>query len=473
MIHRSASPGLALLAIAVLLCLGQSAGTQDTAEPLFADSFDTDGAPDAPWQIVSGKWEVRDGRLCSEGNGILALSGSSFAECAIECTIRFEEAREPSRWLAIMYRGLPGGAPPYAQFALRQASTRPSGLEFAVRTAEEQWSVRARSTAPDPGTPIGEDQRLRVEFFGSYVREFLNGELVIEGDLLHGADGGSLGLQTNGVTATFDDYVVMPLGAEQRVAPPSPPSRPVVVAHRGASAYAPENTLASVRLAIEMGADGVEHDVCVTSDGVPVLMHDLTLDRTTTGTGKVSDHALAEIREMRITGPHAEDYPDEPIPTLEEALEVMKGKTIPVIEVKEADTGAAVVEAIRNVGMIDDVLVISFKDPLLAEIEAIEPRIPTAWLTGGRVQGEPHAFALSLLQRARACGANCVNMNAGLASPEVVWALHSRGMSAWVWTVNDPQMMRHLIDMEIDGITTDRPDVLVGLRAEMAQSDAE
>jgi len=469
MTHRSLTRGLALLFVAVLLPV---AGTQDAAEPLFADSFDTDGAPAPSWQVVSGTWEVRDGRLRGEGDGVLALTDRSFPECAIECTVRFEEVREPSRWLSVMYRGLPGGAPPYAQFAARQGSTAANGLEFAVRTAEDQWSVRAGRGAPEPGTPIGEDQRLRVEIFGNHVREFLNGELMIEGGLLHGCDGGSLGLQTNGVTASFDDFVVMALGDEQRALPPPLPSRPVVVAHRGASDYAPENTLAAVRLAIEMGSDGVEHDVCVTKDGVPILMHDLTLDRTTTGTGKVADHTLAEIREMRITGPHAEDYADEPIPTLEEALEVMRGKTIPVIEVKEADTGAAIVEAIRNVDMVEDVLVISFKDPLLTEIEALEPRIPTAWLVGGRMQGEPEAFALSLLQRARACGANCVNMNAALATPEVVWTLHRRGMSAWVWTVNDEEMMRYLIEMDIDGITTNRPDVLVGLRAEMAAADA-
>ena len=446
-----------------LVVSAPAAAEQTTpATVLFSASFDDmpDGSPPAPWEALTGKWEVREGRLRAEGDGMIILQGKEFADFAIECTIRFEQVKEPSRWLSLMYRVQPEGKPPYAQFAVRQGSTAPNGLECAVRTARGKWSIRSARAATAPGTPLGKDQRLRVEACGGHVRQFLNGTPVAQGHLLFGCTGNAVGLQTNGVTATFDNFTVTELTDMQRVASAPTTRRPLIVAHRGASDYAPENTLAAVRLAMEMGADGVEHDVCVTRDGVPVLMHDYTLDRTTTGKGKVADHDLADLRQMKITGPHGDDYPDEPIPTLEEALLAMKGKTMPVIEVKEAHTAEPIVEVIRKVDMVDEVVIISFKDQLLADVAKLEPRLPTAWLIGGGVKGEPREFALSLLHRARACGANCVNMSAALATPEVVALLHSRGMSAWVWTVNDPDHMRHLIEIGIDAITTNCPDVL-------------
>jgi len=453
------------LLLAAAPCIGQEA-----AETLFTDRFDRapDGLPPAPWHVVSGKWQVRENALCGSGDGLIIVSDHEFTDCAIECTVRFEKVKNPSRWISIVYRAAPGGKPPYGQFAVRQHSRAPNGLEFAVRTESNKWSVRATCAAPAPGTPLGKSQRLRVEVCGDHVRQYLNGELIIKGHLAFGCEGTVVGLQTNGSTATFDDFVVTALTPSQRVARPAFAPRALVIAHRGASAYAPENSMAAVRLAIEMGAHGVEHDVYVTKDDVPILMHDAKLDRTTTGRGLVAGHNLAAIRKMRITGPHGQKYPDQLVPTLEEALLEMKGKTLAVIEVKEAHTAKPVVEAVKRANMIDEVVIISFKDKLLAEVAKIEPRIPTAWLIGGDLKGEPRDFALSLIRRARACGANCVNLAKELAVPTVVAALRRRGMAVWVWTVNDRGHMRHLVDLGVDAITTDRPDVLQVLLQEMA-----
>jgi len=461
---------LATIATAVA---GLVAG-EESGEILFADRFDTtpDGPPSADWKRVSGRWAVRDGALRGIGDARIMVAGREFSDCAIECTVRFEKVRNPSRWVSIVYRANAGGKPPYAQFAARQSSRKRNGLEFAVRTESDEWSVRATRSAPAPGTPIGEPQHLRVEVCGDHVRQYLNGRLVIQGHLAFDCKGPAIGLQTNGATATFDDFRVTALTPSQRVPRLGHVPRALTIAHRGASARAPENSLAALRLAVEMGSQGVEYDVHVTKDGVPVLMHDAKLDRTTTGKGKVNAHDLAAILKMRITGPHGKDHPNEAIPTLEAALQDMKGKTVPVIEVKEAHTARPVVEAVRRAGMIDEVVVISFKDRLLSDVAEIEPRIPTALLVGGEIKGEPRAFAIGLVARARACRANCINIAKALAEPEVVAVLRSRGLAVWVWTVDEKSYLRRLMELGVDAITTNRPDVLQKLHAEMAAEAA-
>ena len=459
---------------AILISTGGLFAGEVSGEILFADSFDTnpDGPPSTDWKCVSGEWEVRGGVLRGSGNALIMVAGHELSDCAIECTVRFEKVRNSSRWVSIVYRANPDGKPPYAQFAVRQSSRKRNGLEFAVRTESDEWSVRATRAAPAPGTPMGKPQRLRVEVCGDHVRQYLNGKLVIKGHLAFDCNGPTVGLQTNGATATFDDFKVTALTPSQRVSPLGYVPRALTVAHRGASAHAPENSLAALRLAIRMGAHGVEHDVYVTKDGVPVLMHDVKLDRTTNGKGKVIEHDLAAIQKMRITGPHGEDHPNESIPTLEAALRDMKGKTVPVIEVKEAHTARPVIDAICRTEMVDDVVIISFKDQLLSDVAEIEPRIPTALVVGGEIKGEPRAFAIGLVARARACRANCLNISKTLAEPEVVAVLRSRALAVWVWTVDEKSYMRRLMDLGVTAITTNRPGVLQKLHAEMAAEAA-
>ena len=249
--------------------------------------------------------------------------------------------------------------------------------------------------------------------------------------------------------------------------PKGPTPKVLTVAHRGASAYAPENTLASIRLAIEMCADAVEIDVHLTRDRVPVLMHDAALERTTNGHGAVAQHDVSRIRSLRVTGPQADKFADERVPTLAEALLQMEGEALPVIEVKEEHAARPVVDVLRRARMLDEAAIISFEEKLLADVAELEPRVPTALLVGGEAKGEPKALALDLLHRARACRANCLDLGQSLARPQVVTTLRRRGMSVWVWTVDEPSAMRELVNMGAGAITTNCPDVLRRVLAEM------
>ena len=103
--------------------------------------------------------------------------------------------------------------------------------------------------------------------------------------------------------------------------------RPLVISHRACAGHAPENTLAGIRRALELGADGIEIDVQATADGVPVLMHDLTVDRTTNGHGELAKMTLAELQALDAGG--------EPPPTLADVLQLTKGRALLVAEIKQ------------------------------------------------------------------------------------------------------------------------------------------
>src|SRR5262245_4017798 len=157
-----------------------------------------------------------------------------------------------------------------------------------------------------------------------------------------------------------------------------------VIAHRGFSGIAPENTLAAIRAALEAGADRVEVDVLVTRDGVPVLLHDADLDRTTNGRGPVAARTLADVRALDAGGWFDARFTGERVPTLAEALEFCRGRILLNLEIKseavedrEAPAGveAAVVEAIRRARAPAEVVVSSFDPRALVRVRRLFPEL--------------------------------------------------------------------------------------------------
>ncbi len=157
-----------------------------------------------------------------------------------------------------------------------------------------------------------------------------------------------------------------------------------VIAHRGFSSEAPENTLAAIEMAIEIGADMVEIDVTVTSDGEVILLHDETLDRTTTGTGLPTDQTLEAIRLLDAGSWFSQEYEGEPIPTLAEALDTVKDRILINIEIKSEAVEHGVVPKVAALveehGMIDQVVVSSFSPEALSRMKTTNPAIVTATL---------------------------------------------------------------------------------------------
>jgi len=224
-----------------------------------------------------------------------------------------------------------------------------------------------------------------------------------------------------------------------------------VIAHRGSSARAPENTLAAFRAALEDGADGVELDARLTADDVVVVMHDDDVSRTTNGSGRVSDMSFEQLRALRVSE-------SELIPTLDEVLALVGGRTGIVVEIKGAFGGTrtilgkevarAVVPLIEEV---PDVTASSFDPDAVATVRALAPAIPTAITVGGS------SLLDDALQLAIAAGHVEVHVRADRVEAVFVARAHHASRAVLAYTVNDRARALELEQMGVDGIFSDDP----------------
>ena len=229
------------------------------------------------------------------------------------------------------------------------------------------------------------------------------------------------------------------------------------IAHRGASALAPENTMTAFEKAIELGADVIELDLHLTRDDELVVIHDDTLDRTTDGRGPVHVRSLEELRRLDAGRWFADRFGGQRIPTLTEVLDRFAGKVPLALEVKAGSTffpgiEEQVVAALRRYSAIDQAAIASFDHFALRRVKEIEPALRTAALLVGR--------PVSLPALASACGADGVALEASLVTGTEVEACRAAGLQLVVWVVNEPAQMRHFIGLGVDGIITDCPDLL-------------
>ncbi len=232
------------------------------------------------------------------------------------------------------------------------------------------------------------------------------------------------------------------------------------VAHRGASAYAPENTLAAFDLALQMGADGVELDVKLTRDGVPIILHDEAVDRTTDGHGLITDMMLAEVKRLDAGSWFDPRFRGERIPTLAEALGRVGSRGIVNVELKvlyERIEGLepAVLAVVEDSGSTDRVLFSSFNPLALREMAALNPRLPRGLLYAANQPVYLRRAWLRPLARATALHPKHTMVDARL----VRWA-HEKGYAVNTWTVDFPPEMKRLVDLGVDMIMTNKPDVL-------------
>jgi glycerophosphoryl diester phosphodiesterase len=237
----------------------------------------------------------------------------------------------------------------------------------------------------------------------------------------------------------------------------------MVVAHRGFSSLAPENTLAALSKAIEIGAGGSEFDVYASCDGKLVVMHDGKVDRTTDGKGDITKMSLAELKKLDAGSWKGSQFKGERIPTLEEMLTKLKGTQCkPVIEIKERGIAEKVVADVRNADMVDQAVVISFHADAVKQVRALEPRIPCAWLCGEfpkQLPAEKHAEWL--VSQAKACDTDFVDLSYKMLSADLVAQLQKQGLTVWAWTVDEPKDMDDVMGWGVASITTNRPDVLL------------
>jgi glycerophosphoryl diester phosphodiesterase len=205
----------------------------------------------------------------------------------------------------------------------------------------------------------------------------------------------------------------------------------MVIAHRGASSYAPENTLAAFDLALHLGCRHIELDVDFTSDGHIVVLHDDAVDRTTNGTGPVGSHTLAELQSLDAGAWFGPQFMGERIPTFAEVLERYRGRAHIHTEIKgrAAHLAQSTADLVRQHAMADHVTVTSFQQPRLEEMRAYAPELPTGWLVS--------EVSDATIAQARALGLTQMCPRANTVTPALVRRLHAEGFVVRAWGVAD------------------------------------
>jgi glycerophosphoryl diester phosphodiesterase len=235
---------------------------------------------------------------------------------------------------------------------------------------------------------------------------------------------------------------------------------PPVIGHRGAAARAPENTLAGLRRAKQLGCSWVEFDVRLTGDGVPVLCHDAKLDRTTDGNGLVSAQCFGPIRDCDAGEWFAPDFAGERVPTLDEALTCATELDLAVnIEIKsersrDYATAAAVATTLCRLGeWVPMVLVSSFQQPAVAAIRALAPQVPRGVLF--------HLVPRNWRQTAHRLGCAVIGADHRRLWPGRVAAIRDAGYPLMAFTVNDPARARLLYSWGVTSVFSDVPDIIL------------
>jgi glycerophosphoryl diester phosphodiesterase len=232
------------------------------------------------------------------------------------------------------------------------------------------------------------------------------------------------------------------------------------VAHRGATGYAPENTIAGFDLAVDMKADYIEIDVQRSKDGELVIIHDTTVDRTTDGTGKVGDLTLQQLQDLDAGSWKGEKFAGESIPTFEEILDRYHGKVGILIELKAPELYPGIEEQVaealkeRNLDQPQNekIIIQSFNFESMKKTDKLLPKVPVGVLTSNRT----HTTAEALKEFSTY--AEWFNPSYGIVTEEVVDQVHAQGMQIGSWTVRSQEAADFLYEMNVDAIITDYPD---------------
>lgn len=240
--------------------------------------------------------------------------------------------------------------------------------------------------------------------------------------------------------------------------------RPYVVSHRGVSTTYPENTLAALQAAVDLSVDWIEIDVVTTADNVVILSHDSTADRCTNGSGSFKTMTLEQVKILDAGSWFDNRFKDERIPTLDEIITRLEGTSVRlVIEIKGetaadyADTAANVVSVLRQKNFLRHAVVESFDAGCLHKVRELEP------LLAVHLDPTPQDGTLTaweLCQQCLGCGANFMSYDYQLLTTEIVEEAHAHGLDVWAWTVNEPEAMKAMAALDVDGILSDDPALL-------------
>jgi glycerophosphoryl diester phosphodiesterase len=219
-----------------------------------------------------------------------------------------------------------------------------------------------------------------------------------------------------------------------------------IIGHRGAPAAEPENTRRSFRRALDLGVAAVELDVQLTRDGRLAVIHDETLDRTTNGHGQVRDFTLADLKKL-------DAGQGEPIPALEEVLELVRGRAHLLVELKQPEAAPALLEVFRKHQAFDAARVISFWHPTVKALKEAEPRLRTGVLLVG-CPADPAGLA-------HAARADTLVLNYRYIDRELVEAAHRQEIGVIAWNIDDPEILEPYLSLNLEAICTNRPQEII------------
>lgn len=229
-----------------------------------------------------------------------------------------------------------------------------------------------------------------------------------------------------------------------------------VWAHRGASGYAPENTIESFMLAVEQGADGVELDVQLSKDGQMVVFHDETLERVSDGKGYLKDHTLEQLKKLDVNQQYSK-YGVVRIPTLQEVLEVLKETKLTInIEIKNGvffypGIEEKVCGLVKEMGMEDRIWYSSFNHYAMKKIREINPQAKTGLLFGD--------ITLDMVEYTKKQDIMAIHPGVfHLQLPNLLAEAKRMRLETHIWTVNEESLIKHLCEAQVEAIITNYPD---------------
>ncbi len=224
----------------------------------------------------------------------------------------------------------------------------------------------------------------------------------------------------------------------------------LIYAHRGASGYAPENTFAAFDRALEMPIDGIETDIRATSDGVLVLLHDATVDRTTNGSGEVAGMTLAGLQQLDAGSHFSSSFAGQRVPTLAAFLDRYADRTHFWLEIKAAGVEPALAAMITSRRLHDRVQFTSFQFDSLQRLRTASPEASLAFLT--------RELADDTLTLCRSIGIAQISIHNSNLTPEAMAAVRRAGMDVRTWGIADKETLRRVLALGVYGLTLNWPD---------------
>jgi len=235
-----------------------------------------------------------------------------------------------------------------------------------------------------------------------------------------------------------------------------------LIAHRGNAGPAPENTRLAIEQAIDLKVDMVEVDVHISQDGVPVLIHHARLEHTTNGQGQVNEHTLSELKLLDTGSWKAPEFAGERILTLCDVLDLTQDRIPLNLDLKTECAIPATLKAIQNMNVLNEVVISGCTQDCVKTIRSREPRLTVLLnldkaLEQLALTGPAATFLSHCLTVAEQSGAAGINIAHVFVNRLLIQQAHQKGLSVWVWTVDDETRVQELLEMGVDSITTNWP----------------